>query len=46
MSNHNGSWADEFGNFFAFALTSNGISCYAVQSGRLGDTVRVTLIKV
>lgn len=46
MSNHNGSWNDEFGNYFAFGLSSNGISCYSVQSGRLGDNVRVTLIKI
>ena len=46
MSNHNGTWCDEFGTYFGFSLTSNGIACYAVQSGRLGDNVRVTLIKV
>lgn len=31
MSNHNGNWNDEFGNFFAFGLSRNGISCYSVQ---------------
>ena len=46
MSNHNGNWNDEFGNYFAFGLESGGIRCYAVQSGRLGDNVRVTLTKV
>lgn len=46
MSNHSGTWCDEFGTYFGFSLTSNGIACYAVQSGRLGDNVRVTLIKV
>lgn len=46
MSNHNGMWCDEFGTFFGCSLTSSGISCYAVQAGRLGDNIRVSLLKL